>query len=235
MRTEVKPGVLVASVTEIKEIKPGFHITVSASESTSDRAPTPSGAWFRLSYFFMEIPCAGVRGSLWLNCLRCRKMLNWVQLFRHLLRPRQRKHLMKTLVCSHLRHARVIILYSVNNRIITIQWNCEIKHCNHLQTPQENGNTCLWCLRHAYLTCPMSLPQHWLGCFLRRLRLMETLVCGVCGISTVHAPVTAPAVSGALSVIWQFQNYKSPNVRKSLIFVTDAVRALRFQTGSWIV
>ena len=46
-------------------------------------------------------------------------------LFRHLQRPRQRKHVMETLVCSDLRHAGDIPLYSVNHLIITIQWNCE--------------------------------------------------------------------------------------------------------------
>ena len=45
---------------------------------------------------------------------------------------------------------------------------------------------------------PQSLPQHCLGCCLRRLRLMGTQVCGVRGVSTVHAPVTAPALSGML-------------------------------------
>ena len=37
--------------------------------------------------------------------------------------------------------------------------------------------------------CGMSTvhAQHCLGCRLRRLRLMETPVCGACGMSTVHA------------------------------------------------
>ena len=51
------------------------------------------------------------------------------------------------------------------------------------------------CLRYV----PQSLPQHCLGCCLRRLRrlrLMGTQVCGVRGVSTVHVPVTTPALSG---------------------------------------
>ena len=40
---------------------------------------------------------------------------------------------------------------------------------------------------------PQSLHQYSLGFRLRRLRLMETLVCGM---PTVHAPVTASVQSG---------------------------------------
>ena len=50
------------------------------------------------------------------------------------------------------------------------------------------------CLRYV----PQSLPQHCLGCCLRRLRLMGTQVCGVRGVFTVHVPVTTPALSGML-------------------------------------
>ena len=35
--------------------------------------------------------------------------------------------------------------------------------------------------------CQRYVPQHCLGCRLRSLRLMETPVCGACGMSTVHA------------------------------------------------
>ena len=55
-----------------------------------------------------------------------------------------------------------------------------------------NGNTSL---RYAYRTCRSHYSQHSLGCCLRRLRLMETRVCGM---PTVHAAVTAPAQSGML-------------------------------------
>ena len=52
-----------------------------------------------------------------------------------------------------------------------------------------NGNTCL---RHAYRTCPSHcISTVWEP--LTALTLMETLVCGM---PTVHAPVTASVQSG---------------------------------------
>ena len=50
------------------------------------------------------------------------------------------------------------------------------------------------CLLYIY----QSLSQHYLGCCLWHLQLMEILVCGACGMPTVHAPVTASALSGML-------------------------------------
>ena len=49
-------------------------------------------------------------------------------------------------------------------------------------------------------TCVPYMHQYCLGCCLRRLRLMETPVCGACGMSTVHAPALSGMPLTALTV-----------------------------------
>ena len=107
---------------------------------------------------------------------------------------------METPVCGDLRLAGNILLYSVNHMIITIQWSCEIKHCDHSQAPQVNGNTCLRCLRHTYCTCPIYYPSTYLGCC---LRLRETLVWGACG-HLQHMPQSLP--QRCLERLWLYGN-----------------------------
>ena len=43
-----------------------------------------------------------------------------------------------------------------------------------------------------------SLSQSYLRCCLRCLWLMETLVCSVCGMPTIHVPITVPELSEML-------------------------------------
>ena len=119
--------------------------------------------------------------------LRCRKGLDCVQLFRHLRHPRQRKHLMETLACGDLRHAGDILFNSVNHMITAIQWNCEIKQCDHSQAPQANGNTCQRYMQHAYCTCPSQCHSTVWGAYgqshclnSRHWNLSNFCVC-VCG------------------------------------------------------
>ena len=107
--------------------------------------------------------------------------------------------------------------------IMTIQWNCEIKHCDHSQAHMRQSlpQHCLGCclprlllmetqvcsvLPHVHSIC----PSHYLRCCLRRLRLKETLLCGVRCMSTVHSPVTAPAVSEILPTALAVNGNTSP-------------------------
>ena len=71
---------------------------------------------------------------------------------------------METLVCGDLPHAGNILLNRANHMIMCIQWNCEIKHCDHTQA---NGNIRTGESAVCLLYMPQSLPQYCLG----RLRL----------------------------------------------------------------
>ena len=125
---------------------------------------------------------------------------------------------METLVCGDLWHYRDILFnWALQNQALltltdtTGKWkHLSVVICNH-----DRGILFNWALqnqallsltdttgkwKHLSAAClpymPQSLCQHCLGCC---LRLMETQVCGICSMSTVHAPVIW-ALSGALTL-----------------------------------
>ena len=207
---------------------------------TSSKAWLPSGARFRLSNFFMETLCSDVLGSLRLTvCVAGRVELSSI------LPALTTSQITEALVCSDLRQAGAFYYSSVNHMIITIQWNCKIKHCDRSQTPQHrpletlvygacpshypttvwdeiNGTeTCLRCLRHVYGACPShypstvwneingtetclrclrhvygACPSHYPSTVWNEINGTETCLRCLHDMSTVHAPVTTPALSG---------------------------------------
>ena len=86
---------------------------------------------------------------------------------------------------SDLQHTGGFLMYLVSHKVLTVEWNCK----SSMQS--LTGTTGKWkhqslCQQHLYQTCLVNVPA-LSGALAGVLMAHGTLVCSVCGISTVHA------------------------------------------------